>query len=296
MVVVSACVGNGSNTEPGALAATDPISGTFEYYTGALICTVHFGSDHSFSSDCSLMGDPSGRWIKTDTNQYKVTFTNGGSYTYTYYPDLDQISVPTTTPPTFMYRLGKRPVTTIPTPMEPHPDPIFHKGDVVMSSNADNGGGILIKNYDPATDTYLITWVQKSNDQTWYHGTDPHIFGPDEKWSRTKVDSEYPYKIGSANPDSLSSAPSNAPIHLEGINSDLKKFDTYQSGAYIFTTTYSGNGNFIVWIKDNKGNQIGLAANAIGSYHGAKMMQLYADTYYAEVTANGQWSIDISST
>jgi hypothetical protein len=186
--------------------------------------------------------------------------------------------------------------TQVPTPMGPHPDPIFHKGDVVMSSNEDLGGGILIKNYDPASDTYLLTWVQKSNDQTWYHGTDPYIFGPDEKWSRTKVESEYPYKIGSANPDSLSTTPSNAPIHLKGGNSDLKKFDTYQSGAYIFTSTYSGNGNFIVWIKDSQGNLIGLAANVIGSYDGSSMLKLYADTYYAEVTANGPWSIDISLT
>jgi hypothetical protein len=194
-----------------------------------------------------------------------------------------------------MYRHGKGSVTTSPTPMGPHPDPKYHKGDVVMSSNEDLGGGILIKSYDPATDTYLLTWVQKSNDQTWYHGTDPSIFGPDETHSRTEIETKYPYKIGTANVDILPSAPSKTPIHISGSASDLKKFDTYISGAYIFTSTYSGEGNFIVRIKDSTGSSVDLAANAIGSYHGSKMVKLYADTYYVEVTANGPWSIDISS-
>jgi hypothetical protein len=165
---------------------------------------------------------------------------------------------------------------------------------VVTVSNDNPGGGLLIKNYDPSTDSYLITWVQESNDGTWYHGTDPNIFGPDEEWSRTKVETEDPYKTGTANPDNLPSVPSSAPIHLSGSGSDLKKFDTYQSGAYIFSSTYSGSGNFIVWIKDSSGNEVGLAANAIGSYQGSKMVKLEADTYYAEVTANGPWSIDIT--
>jgi hypothetical protein len=116
--------------------SSDPIVGSFEYYTGALTCTVHFGSEYSFSSDCSLFGDPSGRWTKTDINQYKVTFTNGGSYTYTYYPNLDQISVPTTTPPTFMYRPGKRPLKT----STPTPTVTYQSASKAYSGSSSSGG------------------------------------------------------------------------------------------------------------------------------------------------------------
>jgi hypothetical protein len=116
VLITAGCVNKDKNTAVTPTQATatspDPIVGRFEYYTGALTCHVNFGSDHSFSSDCSLFGESSGKWTNIDKNHYIVTFTKGGSYIYTYYPDLDQISVPTTTPPTFMYRPGKGSVVT----------------------------------------------------------------------------------------------------------------------------------------------------------------------------------------
>jgi hypothetical protein len=184
--------------------------------------------------------------------------------------------------------------TSTPTSIGPHANPIFHAGDIVSPDNENEGGGILIKSYDPVTDTYLVNWVAESLDRTWYHGTDPAIFGPDDSWSRTKVETEDPYKIGTADPNNLPSAPSSAPLVLTGGGSDLQKFDTWQSGGYIFTSTYSGDGNFVVWIKDSNGNMVGLAANTIDSSTGSKMVHLDADTYYAEVTANGPWTITIT--
>jgi hypothetical protein len=56
------------------------------------------------------------------------------------------------------------------------------------------------------------------------------------------------------------------------------KFDTNQDGRYIFTTTYSGTGNFSVWIKDTNGDDIELVADAIGSYQETKMVKLDASS------------------
>jgi hypothetical protein len=115
---------------------------------------------------------------------------------------------PITPSPSAQPVTSAQPATPSSTPIGSHPDPIYHKGDVVSISDEDVGEGILIKNYDPAEDTYLVTWVQKSNDQTWYHGTDPDIFGSDEIQSRAQFETDYQYKIGSANVDNLPSDPS----------------------------------------------------------------------------------------
>jgi hypothetical protein len=119
-------------------------------------------------------------------------------------PTISPITPSPSTPPV----TSEQPAIPSSTPPGPHPDPIYYKGDVVYGSDEDAGEGILIKYYDPAEDTYLVTWVQKSDDQTWYHGTDPNIFGSDETQSRAQFETDYPYKIGSANVDNLPSAPS----------------------------------------------------------------------------------------
>ena len=179
------------------------------------------------------------------------------------------------------------------TQIGPHAAPIYQRGDIVWFLNNDPGLGMLIKNYDASSDSYTITWVDENLDETWYHDTDPNLLG-DEVENRTYVESQYPYKVGSADPNNLLSYASTAPLVLTGSGDNVTEFDTPQSGTYIFTSTYSGQGNFVVWVKDSNGYTVGLAANTIDPSTGTKMLHLDTDTYYSEVTANGPWTITIT--
>ncbi|ABS55030.1 hypothetical protein Mboo_0512 [Methanoregula boonei 6A8] len=184
--------------------------------------------------------------------------------------------------------------STIPSPAQigPHAAPIYQRGDIVSTDN-EGGGGTLIEGYNPANDTYVVTWVDQSLDGTWYHGTDPTIYAVDS-WDRVDLENKNPYKIGTVDPNNLPSYASSAPLVLTGNGDNITEFGTPQSGAYIFTSTYSGQGNFVVWIKDSNGYEVGLAANTVDASTDSKMVHLDTDTYYAEVTANGPWTLTIT--
>jgi len=152
---------------------------------------------------------------------------------------------------------------------------------------------MLIEKYDANADNYTVTWADQSLDGTWFHDTYPALSG-DEAETRTYVESQWPYKVGTADPNNFPLFASAAPLVLTGSGSDLKEFGTPDAGGYIFTCNYSGDSNFVVWIKDSSGYEVGLAANTVGSCNGSKMIHLNADTYYAEVTADGPWTLTIT--
>ena len=93
-------------------------------------------------------------------------------------------------------------------------------------------------------------------------------------------------------PTQLSSSGST---HLSGRGDDVKSFTATGSGLRIFTMSHTGAHNFAVVLKDSGGNYITLLANEIGSYSGKKSERLTSGTYYLDITADGAWTIDISS-
>ena len=100
-------------------------------------------------------------------------------------------------------------------------------------------------------------------------------------------------------PDTTTPTPTATPISnvtLSGQGDDVRSLNAAGTGLGIFSMTYNGQGNFIVWLKDAQGNNIDLLANEIDSYSGEKSAQLSTGTYYLDVTASGPWSIQITST
>ena len=59
--------------------------------------------------------------------------------------------------------------------------------------------------------------------------------------------------------------------------------------------TNSGNGNFVVGLKDEKGNLIYLLADEIGPWGGSTSKSLDPGTYSIDVKARGPWTIDVQS-
>jgi hypothetical protein len=83
--------------------------------------------------------------------------------------------------------------------------------------------------------------------------------------------------------------------HLSGRGDDVQSFSATGSGLRIFSMSHTGSHNFAVVLKDGGGNYVTLLANEIGSYSGKKSERLTSGTYYLDITADGSWTIDISS-
>jgi hypothetical protein len=91
------------------------------------------------------------------------------------------------------------------------------------------------------------------------------------------------------------SLPTPQITQLTGNGNDVQKLTTTGYGIRIFTMTNSGNSNFIVGLKDDKGNLIYLLADEIGPWGGSTSKSLDPGTYYIDVKAHGSWTIDIQS-
>lgn len=78
---------------------------------------------------------------------------------------------------------------------------------------------------------------------------------------------------------------------LWGSSDDVQSFQITESGIVIFTMKYTGDHNFILWLKDADGNNRELLANEIGYYEGKKSTRLTPGLYYFDVKASGPWVV-----
>ena len=89
--------------------------------------------------------------------------------------------------------------------------------------------------------------------------------------------------------------PSSKTYSFEGIGDYTQIFTMTSDGTWVFRMNYPGDEVFIVTIKDESGDDIGVLANEGGSYTGTKSVQLDAGTYYLDVAAATPWTITIST-
>jgi len=85
-----------------------------------------------------------------------------------------------------------------------------------------------------------------------------------------------------------------APKTFTGKSHIATEFFKLNDGLVRFEMKYSGERNFIVWLLDNKGNQIELLANEIGSFTGSKAIGVDEGIYLLDVTGTGSWQVDVS--
>jgi len=141
----------------------------------------------------------------------------------------------------------------------------------------------------PAGDnTYLVTrdtgkntlWIHDVSANTIYKQEAPRIVYSLYQGTGTATGSP----TGTAGPSAV----------LSGTGNMIIPFTATESGLWVFTLTYSGPSNFIVWLKDDQGNQLTPLANKIGMYSGTKTQSLNTGKYYLDVTASGPWTIRAS--
>jgi len=78
---------------------------------------------------------------------------------------------------------------------------------------------------------------------------------------------------------------------FSGTGDMVVPFTATGTGRWVFTMSYSGSGNYIVWLTDNLGSRLALLANGIGTYSGVSPRNLDTGKYYLNVTASGPWTI-----
>jgi len=84
-------------------------------------------------------------------------------------------------------------------------------------------------------------------------------------------------------------------IHLIGHGNDVQPFNTTETGLNTFTLHHTGVSNFAVTLKDKDGKYLSLLVNEIGEYSGKKSETLGAGNYTLEITADGDWTIGITT-
>jgi hypothetical protein len=83
--------------------------------------------------------------------------------------------------------------------------------------------------------------------------------------------------------------------HFSGQGNDGRWYNTTEAGLKTFSMHHTGDRNFAITLKDEDGKYISLLVNEIGDYSGKKSERLAAGAYYLEITADGEWTIGITT-
>ena len=90
-------------------------------------------------------------------------------------------------------------------------------------------------------------------------------------------------------------APAKEPIELSGIGKDIAGPIELRPGLLLIAYSHNGTSNFIAWLKDAQGNNVGLLANDLGSSQGRKALQIRKPgQYIIDIQADGNWGINLS--
>ncbi len=84
-------------------------------------------------------------------------------------------------------------------------------------------------------------------------------------------------------------------MYFNGHGDNVKSFNITETGMKIFTMHHTGDSNFAITLKDENGKYISLLANELGDYSGKKTERLTIGKYYFYITADGDWTIGITS-
>jgi hypothetical protein len=84
-------------------------------------------------------------------------------------------------------------------------------------------------------------------------------------------------------------------MHFNGHGDKVKSFNITETGLKTFTLHHTGDRNFAITLKDENGKYISLLANELGDYSGKKSERLTIGKYFLEITADGDWTIGITS-
>lgn len=96
-------------------------------------------------------------------------------------------------------------------------------------------------------------------------------------------------------PESIPAQSEPETFDLSGSGPEATSTFKLEKGLSIFTMTYTGSSNFIVWLMDaNTGQNVELLANAIGSFDGSRSVGVKSDgDYILNIQADGPWQVTV---
>lgn len=97
--------------------------------------------------------------------------------------------------------------------------------------------------------------------------------------------------VEEVSPTPVAEAPE--PITLQGAGSQASEMFTLEGGLTTFHITASGRSNVIVWLVNDRGNEIELLANTVGTYDGVSGIGVKTGQYLLNVEAPSAWSVTI---
>lgn len=78
------------------------------------------------------------------------------------------------------------------------------------------------------------------------------------------------------------------PANLSGAGDTASEFLSYEEGLAVYDMSFSGDGNFIVWLYSKDGTRVANLANEIGDYEGSTTERIPRDGIYAlDIVAGG---------
>jgi hypothetical protein len=83
--------------------------------------------------------------------------------------------------------------------------------------------------------------------------------------------------------------------HFSGHGNGVRSFNSTETELKIFSLRHTGDRNFAITLKDENGKYISLLVNELGDYSGKKPERLTAGNYSLDITADGDWTIGITS-
>jgi hypothetical protein len=85
------------------------------------------------------------------------------------------------------------------------------------------------------------------------------------------------------------------PIITSGFGDTLTTSVPLTSGLAVFTLSHDGSSNFAIWFhEESTGERLDLLVNEIGPFNGRIAIEIPVDsTYLYDVTANGNWAIEV---
>jgi hypothetical protein len=89
--------------------------------------------------------------------------------------------------------------------------------------------------------------------------------------------------------------PEPSPISLVGSGQQSSQTFRLEKGLSIFSMQHQGSANFSIWLMDSSGKKVDLLVNVVGEFGGSKAEGITtAGDYLLDITADGQWSVDIT--
>ena len=335
VVITAGCISGNQNTPVTPTSQTvqkisdEPIVGNWQWTTNDVtkIYKFYFYPDGRYSYTDPINNITiSGTWDTIRENMYNVTYSDGKTQTFVYNRTTDTFTIPEFSQ-VLAYRLGKEPVATIPTTVETivptvtttlSKEPIVGTWEYKLESGKIFGtwtfkpDGTFFANIVDVSIPLAGVWRKVSENRYEAKFNSDKDYDENQYIYIPQTDTVNHDIIGTTRifhriyttpttqktvipTQTLTQLSSSGSTHLSGNGDDVQSFTATGSGLRIFTMSHIGSHNFAVVLKDSGGNYLTLLANEIGSYSGKKSERLTSGTYYLDITADGSWTIDISS-